>query len=220
MAYLIVLTAGSIFFKWNFYLQAIHKGSPRVKQIALTFDDGPSLKTETILDILKQKNVPATFFLKGDNITNLRKTVRRIYEENHLLGNHSFSHDLKFTFQNKQSVKENLQQAAKAIERVTGKKPLFFRPPYGVTNPNIAKAVRELEYTVVGWSVRSFDTKYKNPARLLARLKQKTRAGNIVLLHDYPDITLKILPEYIQWLEQHDFQIVSLEQLINKKAYA
>ena len=220
IAYLLILAVGSIFFRWNFYLKARHRGSGRIKQVSLTFDDGPSSKTEAILNILKEEKVPAAFFLKGENITSLRKIVRRIYEENHLLGNHSFTHTVGFTFQNSRKVTNDLQNASKAIERITGKKTLFFRPPYGVTNPEIAKAVNRLGYTVVGWSVRSFDTKYHNPRRLLSRLKQKTKAGDIVLLHDYPEVTLKILHEYIQWLKQNDFQIVSLEKLINKKAYA
>ncbi len=220
IAYLLILTAGSLFFRWNFYLDAVHHGSRRVKQIALTFDDGPSDKTNAILDILKQEQVTATFFLKGDNCTGFRKIVRRIYEENHLLGNHSFSHNVRFTFWNKQKVLVDLRRGAKAIEQVIGKKPLFFRPPFGVTNPEIARAVSELRYTVVGWSVRSFDTKYKNSEKLLIRLKQKTRAGDIVLLHDYPEVSQKILSNYIQWLKNNDFQIVSLEKLINRKAYA
>ena len=219
-AYLLVLAAGALFFRWNFYLEAIHHGSRRVKQVALTFDDGPSAKTETFLDVLKQEQVNATFFLIGENSTNLRKTVRKIYEEGHLLGNHSFAHNVKFTFQNKQKVLDDLQRGSKAIEQIIGKKPLFFRPPYGVTNPEIAKAVKELEYTVVGWSVRSFDTRFKNPEKLLIRLKQKTKAGDIVLLHDYPEVTPKILSDYITWLKQNDFQIVSLQSLINHKAYA
>ena len=220
MAYLLILAAGALFFRWNFYLDAMHHGSRRVKQVALTFDDGPSSKTEAILEILKQEQVTATFFLIGENSTSLRKIVRKIYEEGHLLGNHSFAHNVRFTFQSKQKVKKDLENAAKAIERITGKKSRFFRSPYGVTNPEIAKAVNELGFTMVGWSVRSFDTKYKNPGKLLSRLKQKTKAGDIVLLHDYPKVTLQILPDYITWLKQNDFQIVSLEKLINKKAYA
>ncbi len=219
-AYLLILAAGSMFFRWNFYLNAIHHGSRRIKQVALTFDDGPSDKTEAILNILQKEEAPATFFIKGENSTSLRKIVRRVYDEGHLLGNHSFSHNVRFTFQSKKKVIKDLESAAKAIERITGKKSRFFRPPYGVTNPEIAKAVSELGFTVVGWSVRSFDTKYKSPEKLLSRLKQKTKAGDIVLLHDYPDVTLKILPDYIQWLKQNDFQIVSLKKLINKKAYA
>ena len=220
LVYLLILAAGSLFIRWNFYLDAIHHGSRRVKQIALTFDDGPSVQTELLLKILKEENVPATFFLKGENCMMYRKLTRRAFDENHLLGNHSFSHNLKFTFKGKKAVGEDLLKASKMIEKITGKQPLFFRPPFGVTNPEIAKAVNELNLIVVGWSLRSFDTKYTNPGRLLKRLKQKTRPGDIVLLHDYPGVTLEILPDYIQWLKQNGFQIVSLEQLINKKAYA
>jgi peptidoglycan/xylan/chitin deacetylase (PgdA/CDA1 family) len=219
-AWLLTVAAGSLFLRWNFYLEAIRHGSRRVKQVALTFDDGPSVQTETLLKILKQENVPAAFFLKGENITMYRKIVRKAFDENHLLGNHSFSHNVKFTFQNSKSVGNDLLKTSEMIEKITGKKPLFFRPPFGVTNPEIAKAVNESGLTVVGWSVRSFDTRYKNPDKLLKRLKQKTRSGDIVLLHDYPEVTLKMLPQYIGWLKQNGFQIVSLEQLINKKAYA
>ena len=218
--YLLVLAAGSIFSRWDFYLKPFHHGSRRVKQVALTFDDGPSVQTEAILDILKQEKVSASFFLIGDNIMQYRKTVRKVFEDNHLLANHSFSHNLKFTFQSKKAVMRDLLKASKMIEKVTGQTPRFFRPPFGVTNPEIAKAVDELNYVVIGWSLRSFDTKYKNPDRLLKRLKQKTQAGDIVLLHDYPGITVKILADYIQWLRENGFQIVSLEKIINQKAYA
>ena len=219
-AYLVVLAIGSLFIRWNFYLEAIHKGSRKVKQVSLTFDDGPSEQTAAILDVLKQQDVQAAFFLKGENIISVRKIVRRIFEEDHILGNHSFSHNVKFTFQNSKAIKEDLLNASKMIEKVTGKKPLFFRPPFGVTNPEIAKAVNDLGFTTVGWSLRSFDTRSTHPDRLLNKLKQKTKNGDIILLHDYPEVTLKILSNYITWLKQNDFQIVSLTKLINKKAYA
>ena len=220
LIYLVVLAIGSLFIRWNFYLDAVHKGSRRVKQIALTFDDGPSEQTAAILNVLKNHDVPAAFFLKGENITNHRKIVRRIIDENHVIGNHSFSHNVKFTLLSRKAVMEDLIDAADTINKTTGKKPLFFRPPFGVTNPEMAMAVAKLGYTTIGWSLRSFDTRSSNPDRLLNKLKQKTKAGDIVLLHDYPEITLKILSNYITWLKQNDFQIVSLTKLINKMAYA
>jgi len=220
IVYLAVLAIGALFIRWNFYLEAIHKGSRRVKQVSLTFDDGPSEQTAAILDVLKQHDVTATFFLKGENSTNFRKIVRKIVDKNHVIGNHSFSHNVKFTFLQSKAVMEDLKQSANIINKITGKEPLLFRPPFGVTNPEMAKAVEELGYTTVGWSLRSFDTRSTNPERLLNKLKQKTKPGDIVLLHDYPEVTLKILPDYITWLKQNDFQIVSLTKLINKKAYA
>ena len=219
IAYLLVLIVAALFFRWNFYLETVHRGSVRVKQVALTFDDAPSDKTAAILNILKEHKVPAAFFLKGQNIINHRKIVRRAFDENHILGNHSYSHNVKFTFSSAKVVKEDLLQCNELIYKITGKKPLFFRPPFGVTNPQIAKAVNELGLKTIGWSLRSFDTKSKNPVHLLDKLKRKTKAGNIVLLHDYPDVTLKILPGYIQWLKENNFQIVSLEHLINEKTY-
>jgi len=219
IVYLLVLLVAALFFRWNFYLETVHRGSVRIKQVALTFDDAPSGKTEAILDTLKEHNVPAAFFLKGQNILNSRKVVRRAFDENHILGNHSYSHSVKFTFSSAKVVKEDLLLCNELIYKITGKKPMFFRPPFGVTNPQIAKAVKDLGFTTIGWSLRSFDTKSTNPNRLLNKLKRKTKAGNIVLLHDYPDVTLKILPDYIKWLKDNNFQIVSLKHLINEKAY-
>lgn len=181
-------------------------------EIALTFDDGPHPEnTAKILDILAKYNIKATFFLIGENVEKYPDLVRRISNEGHSIGNHSYYQKSNFGFLSAKKVKEALLNTEKTIETIIGKKTKLFRPPYGVTNPNIAKAVRELEYKTIGWSLRSYDTKAKQPEKLLAKLKKKMKKGDIILLHDYSNSTVNILEKFLAFAKENNFKFVNID---------
>ena len=105
-------------------------------------------------------------------------------------------------------------------ERVTGLKPKLFRPPYGVTNPNVKKAIINGSYTPVGWSVRSMDTVMKDEKKLLAKINGGIQPGAVFLFHDTGKITLNILPYFIQEVKKRGYNIVPLDKLLDLQAYA
>lgn len=221
LLYIFILFLGSILARWNFYLKSqltipflqvkIDQGQLKIAEsynkIALTFDDGPAEYTEEILDILKKENVKATFFLIGKNIEGNEHIVKRMNEEGHLIGNHSFYHGKNFDWQSSKSMMKEIEETNDSIEKITGKRPVYFRPPFGVTNPNLAKAIAQTGMKSVAWNIRSFDTMAKSEEKLLKRLLTQSKANSIILLHDRCAITAKILPQLIYDLRAKKFEL-------------
>ncbi|KAA2241812.1 polysaccharide deacetylase family protein [Chitinophaga agrisoli] len=221
IAYTGVLAWGSISIAANFYMPVTCKVNTTEKVVALTFDDGPlTAYTPQLLDILKAQQVPAAFFCIGKNIAGQGALLQRIHEEGHLIGNHSYSHHFWFDLFGMRRMLDELRQADAAVERAIGKRPRFFRPPYGVTNPNLRNAVRRGGYYPLGWNIRSLDTVAKEAEPLLRRITGRLQPGSIILLHDSPAITVEILPVLIKQIHEHGYTIKRIDQLLNIPAYA
>ncbi|MCK5808857.1 polysaccharide deacetylase family protein [bacterium] len=184
-----------------------HSGSG----IILSFDDGPhEIYTGKILEILKKHNAKALFFVIGKEAEKHPDILRRITEEGHTIGIHTFSHSPFFGFFSAKKVHDEIVKTATIIREITGVEPSLFRPPSGITNPPLAKALRRLNLTTIGWTLRSFDTLFSNRERLLQRLIAHTEPGNIILLHDRLAITVEILDDYLQSLRDRGFLVESL----------
>ena len=150
---------GCYFVQSNFFLPVICSAKTNKKVIAISFDDGPMDKcTLEMLDLLKTYGVQAAFFCIGKHIGANEKIFRQIHEDGHVLGNHSYSHHFWFDLFSARRMLADLKMMDNEMERVTGLQPKLFRPPYGVTNPNLKRAIIEGGYIPVGWSVRSMDT--------------------------------------------------------------
>lgn len=131
------------------------------KVVYLTFDDGPHPpETERVLDVLRERGARATFFLIGSKVSGNEAVLRRMLEEGHALGLHTYSHAGTFPLLSFDKMLADVNEGKCAVESVAGKKISLFRPPFGVTNPTIAKVVRTLGLRTVGWDVRSFDTMF------------------------------------------------------------
>ena len=220
LVYVSVLFCGSYFIQLNFFLKSVNKIKTDRKIIALTFDDGPSGKqTAQILDILKANNTEAAFFCIGSNITGNEDILKRIPEEGHIIGNHSFSHHHFFDLFSSRKMVDELQKMSQACYAVTGLSPRFFRPPYGVTNPNLKKAILQAGFVSVGWSIRSYDTVIKNEDRLSRKLLSALRPGAILLLHDTSQTTRTILPGLLKSIKEKGYTIVRLDKMINLNPY-
>jgi len=220
LLFLLVQVFGSAVLSAQFYLPVFSTGGKMSNEIALTFDDGPVPdRTEGILDILKHHNVPATFFCIGKHVEAHPQIVRRMHEEGHLVANHSYFHRATFDLQSAAAIATELNSTDLAITRVVGSRPRFFRPPYGVTNPMVATAVRNGNYLTIGWSIRSFDTVIEDRTRLLRRLTRSLSGGDIILLHDQGKCTTDVLSELIQQVTALGLRIVRVDKLINEKGY-
>ncbi len=202
--YLSILFFGSKNICSQFYAKVKCTSEDKSK-LHLTFDDGPHPETTPeILKILKKYNQKATFFCIGKNIEHYPEIAKKIINEGHTIGNHSFSHSYYFDFFGTSKVITELDKTNQLIKELTGKDCQIFRPPYGVTNPNIAKAVKFLNLQVVGWSIRSLDT-IKDKKTVLKRL-QKAKAGDIILFHDTKEETPEILDEFLRLYDDADFR--------------
>ncbi|MGX5819574.1 polysaccharide deacetylase family protein [Chitinophaga lutea] len=204
----------------NYFMKVWCKGPATEKAVALTFDDGPvEGQTDRLLDILKTHEVPAAFFCIGRRVEQAPLLMKRIQEEGHLIGNHTWSHSTLFDLNFSGTMKKDLQKANDAIYAATGLKPLLFRPPYGVTNPALASAVKAGGYTPIGWSIRSLDTAIKDEDKLLERVSRKITNGDIFLFHDTSDATARILPCLIKQLRREGYVIKRVDELLKVKAY-
>lgn len=212
---------GSFFINSQVFVPAVCQAETEKKVLALSFDDGPEEEvTPKILDILKAHKVKATFFSIGHKVEAHSAITKRAVEEGHIIANHSYSHSYFFDFFPKPWVVKELRRTNQLIQRVTGKLPGYFRPPYGVTNFAIADAVNDESLTVIGWNIRSFDTIIKDPVRLKERILSKLEPGSILLLHDHHPALVAFLPELLKAVKEESYEIVPLDQLIKKPAYA
>lgn len=189
------------------------------KKIALTFDDGPSEFTLEVLALLKKYNAKATFFCIGKNVETHPEIVKQIIIEGHLVGNHSYSHSKFFDFYNAKQILEEIEKTDSLLEKYTSKKINFFRPPYGVTTPSIRRALKITGHKTIGWNIRSFDGGTTNVELILNRIIKRVSPGGIVLLHDTGSHSVLVLEQFLQFLQQNNYEVVSIEELLNLKAY-
>lgn len=176
------------------YVRAFCREKTDRKVVYLTFDDGPHPpETERVLDVLRERGARATFFLIGSKVSVNEAVLRRMLEEGHTLGLHTYSHAGTFPLLSFDKMLADVNEGKRAVENVAGKKISLFRPPFGVTNPTIAKVVRTLGLQTVGWDVRSFDTVYCKPSGhdwyvpVVERIMKQVRPGSVILLHDRLD---------------------------------
>ena len=212
---------GCYFVDSNFFLPVICSAKTGKKEIAISFDDGPANEhTAEILQVLEEQGVKAAFFCIGKRISKNEKLFRQLIENGHVIGNHSYSHHLWFDLFSAKKMLADLKTMDKEMERVTGLQPKLFRPPYGVTNPNVKKAIINGGYIPVGWSVRSMDTIIKNEKTLLDKINKSLKPGAIFLFHDTSKTALAVLPAFIKWVQQNGYEIVRLDKMLHLKPYA
>ena len=193
------------------YLKALCRIDTEKPQVVLTFDDGPDpVQTPKVLDVLKSAQTPAIFFLVGNRASLYPDLVRRIVSEGHKIGIHSYQHQGTFPLSRATAIHEDLQQCMAVLEQITGERPTLFRPPFGVTNPPIARAVKSLGLRTIGWSVRSYDTCAATPrADVVSRIMRQVSPGDVILLHDNRADSEILLCELIRQLQFASYTITS-----------
>lgn len=194
------------------------------KVAALTFDDGPSsIYTPKILDVLREHNVKATFFVTGRHVEKYPEIAKRIVQEGHEIGNHSYSH-CNMVLLNDEQLLNEIRRAEQAIVESTGTKPTLFRPPRGIYNNRVRQRILAEGYCIVLWSVSSLDWSFLGPKTIAFRVKQFVRNGSIILLHDSGSLvrreggsrksTVGALPLIISFLKSQNYQIVPASEII------
>ena len=194
-----------------FSLPVLSKVAGQPKYVALTFDDGPSRKcTPVLLDGLKERDVHATFFLMGKNIEGNEDIVKRMSDEGHLIGNHSYEH-IQLTKAGPEAVCEAVEHTQKQIEAITGKRPEYIRPPYGDWNEELEE---EIGMTPVLWSADSLDWKLKDTGKILRRVLKDVKDGDIILLHDIFSSSVEAALELIDILQKEGYVFVTADELL------
>ena len=201
------------------YIKTLCKAKTSEKKIAITFDDGPDSKiTPEVLKILDSYNVKATFFCVGQQIENNKELLKLIDKKGHIIGNHTWMHARWFDLFSTKKMQNDIEKTTNLIFEITNKKVKLFRPPYGVTNPALRRALKNLNFHTIGWSIRSFDT-VNSPEKTLKRIKNKLSPGDIFLFHDNREHIVQILKSFLDYAKNKGYQVVRLDKLLNIKAY-
>ncbi|MXV37586.1 polysaccharide deacetylase family protein [Flavobacteriaceae bacterium Ap0902] len=176
--------------------------------VALTFDDGPSVHTAKLLDILKENNVKATFFVLGKSAQVQKNTLRRTYQEGHQIGNHSWDHkDLKNLA--KSSIEHQIHDTNDAVKDITGEAPHLMRPPYGSMNSTVKEVAN---MPIILWNLDPLDWKDRD-AKTVADRMSKANKNGIVLAHDIHKTTVEAIPQVIKALKDKGYHLVTIDQL-------
>ncbi|GAC1426771.1 MAG: polysaccharide deacetylase family protein [Chitinophagaceae bacterium] len=216
-----LLFYGSYYVGSNFFMKVLCRANTSARQIAISFDDGPAQAyTAEILQVLKSNNVPAVFFCIGKNIAGNELLLKQIAEEGHIVGNHSYSHHFWFDLFSTKKMKEDVQMMSETVKNTIGIKPRLFRPPYGVTTPNMRNVMHQGGYTAIGWNIRSLDTVIKEDEKLLQKIEALLQPGAIVLLHDTSRTTLSVLPRFIAAARSKGYEFIRIDKLLNVAPYA
>lgn len=190
-------------------------------EIALTIDDGPDPDvTPQVLDILDRHEIRATFFCIGDKVARYPDLCREIVRRGHAMENHSQHHAHTFSLLGYNGFMREIQSAQATLTGVTGQRPLFFRAPAGLRNPLLDPALGRLDLILASWSVRAFDTRNRNAARVKHTLLRGLRPGAIVLIHDGnaarttagTPVILEVLPAVIRAASDAKLHFVTLRQ--------
>lgn len=217
VVFMLLIAAGSSYMSLQFFTRAYTQILTSEKVLALTFDDGPHPEyTPAILNLLEKYNAKATFFCIGKMIEANKELTKMIKDKGHTLGNHSHSHSYFFSMFRKKRVEWELIDTNNLISETTGTECTYFRPPYGVTNPPIASAVKSLSLKVIGWNIRSFDTTAA-PDKVIKKVVSQIKPGSIILLHDNRPQTVNILEAILLHTRKTNYKCVSITNELTLK---
>nr|WP_102716259.1 polysaccharide deacetylase family protein [Paenibacillus castaneae] len=194
------------------------------KKIALTFDDGPYPQTtDKILDLLQQYHAKATFFVIGNKVERFPQTIMREIAEGHEVANHTFNHVYFLRSISSTTIKEEITKTGHALEALTGIKPLLFRPPGGYYNEKSIQIAKMLGYTTVMWSWHQDTNDWKSPGvnKIVNKVLNNARNGDIVLMHDYIQgsmQTVKALEIILFELDKRGFKFVTVSELLKDQS--
>ena len=185
-----------------------YKEKPR---IALTFDDGPNARyTPGLLDGLKEREVHATFFLMGKNIEGNEELVRRMKEEGHLIGNHTYNHVQLDRLSRENACREVLK-TNNIIYEVTGEYPMYLRPPYGAWPKNLELCVSMLP---VFWDIDTLDWKSEDVDSVMGIIRNQAHDGAVILMHDGYESSVSAALMAVDFLKKEGYEFVTADKLI------
>lgn len=197
--------------RWQIQAKETYGGDTGKQYAALTFDDGPNPEyTPALLDGLKERGVKASFFLLGKYVEENRELVKRMVEEGHLVGNHSFNHVILSEVPLEEAVAE-IERTNDIIEEVTGERPGYIRPPYGEWNDRLDE-MTDMEKVL--WNVDPLDWKVLDREKVAGHIMTHVRNGSIILLHDSYPSTVEAAFEVIDTLKDQGYTFVTVDELL------
>lgn len=209
-----VVAWGSFDIQLGYFVNSITHKRTKMKEVALTFDDGPTEFTPRFLDLLKEHDVKATFFCIGKQIEQYPETFRRIVDEGHSIGNHTLSHARNTGFLSAPEMVKEIEACDDIMSGTANVKTSLYRPPFGVTNPNIAKAIKKTGKISIGWNVRSLDTVTENEKKIYRKVTKGLKKGSIILFHDTSEKTYNVLVDLLLFLKEQKYSAFTVDSMI------
>ncbi len=191
---------------YDFYYQ---KEVNKSKMIALTFDDGPNHNTLKILDILNKYQVKATFFVLGTKVEENPFIIKKLYQNNMEIGNHTYSHKL-LTNKSSDYIKEEITKTSNLIKSITNKYPTLLRPSYGSLSNQIKQSIN---MPIITWSVDPLDWKYHSSEKITQNILKNAKEGDIILLHDIYTSTVNAVNKVVPKLLEQGYTLVTVSEL-------
>ncbi len=197
------------------------RGLSNQPYVAMTFDDGPHPQnTPRLLDILRTRNIKATFYVIGGNVDRYPHIVRRIVSEGHEIGNHTYTHR-KLTSLGDSEVRKEMRRTEDAIVRAAGVKPRTMRPPYGALLTRQRSFIfSDFTYPTIMWSVDPNDWKRPGPSVVKSRILSGAHNGAIILAHDLHSPTVDAMPGTFDGLLSKGYRFITVSQLLTQKGQA
>jgi len=194
-----------------------YHGDRNSRLVALTFDDGPHPSyTPRLLALLREKKVPATFFLTGENAHYYPHIVREIVSSGCELGNHSYTHPnlRKLT---PEKVREELARTQEQIKKASNVTPRVLRLPYGISSQDVARIAYKMKLDLFFWSLDTHDWEKKTSKQdIVKTVLEKTRGGSIILMHDKSQKVIDAVGELIDPLREKGFEFVTCSELADR----
>lgn len=181
--------------------------------VALTFDDGPNGQhTLTLIRLLREKQIHATFFLVGRRASENPDLVRLMLSDGNQVGNHTYSHPALFCFLSPRRLQKEIERCQEAIREACGIAPRHFRSPVGLRHPLLRKCLVPAGLEFISWRARAFDSRKQDPEKLARKILKNIAPGDIILLHDKPGEAtgkmLEALPRIVDELKRRGFEFV------------
>ncbi len=181
------------------------------RKVALTFDDGPSpIWTETLLDGLKERGVKASFFVTGQNVEAYPELIKRMKEDGHLIGNHTYSH-IQLTAVSQEKALEEIKKTNEAIYHCTGSYPEFLRPPFGSFESDIEKKTGMM---IVLWDVDPLDWCRSSEVCITRSVRENVQDHSIILLHDQYESSIKAALQIVDTLTKEGYEFVTVDEIL------
>lgn len=217
-AYEMVLWTGTMclvllgaFAKQQADIEAMTDMSETEKKVAITFDDGPNPDyTGMLLEGLKERGVPATFFLLGKEVDKYPEIVKQIQKEGHLIGTHSYEH-VNLSNLSDDAAMEQVDKTNEAIHAITGEYPEYIRPPFGCWKPNLDYETTMIE---VMWDVDPKDWNTSNSDVIANRVIDDVQNNDIILLHDASESSVKAAFKVIDALKEEGYLFVTVDEIL------
>lgn len=195
----------------NALLTAASQSPSDVRRVALTFDDGPHpAYTEQLLDGLKERGVHVTFFVTGEHAALHPDVIRRMQEEGHLIGNHTYTH-IQLTKSNREKFKQELIKTNEVLRDITGEEILYVRPPYGTWDKKLES---ELNMFPILWNIDPLDWCTANASCVAQAVLNNISENDIILMHDYYKTSVEAALIVIDELQKQGYEFVTVDKLL------